>query len=114
MIVQVQTSPSLPSPPLLPLSSLLPSILPLSPLLPSFFPSLLPPPSPLQTSVCQNIMEQLGQTNLDSRQKQVVMVSQDSFYKNLTEEQRQFADAGEYNFDHPGMVFVKPLDQQVD
>jgi len=46
-------------------------------------------------------MEQLGQTNLDSRQKQVVMVSQDSFYKNLTEEQREFADEGEYNFDHP-------------
>ena len=61
-------------------------------------------------------MEQLGQTNLDSRQKQVVMVSQDSFYKNLTEEQRECADAGEYNFDHPGMVCVcvKPLDQQVD
>lgn len=51
-------------------------------------------------------MEQLGQTNLDSRQKQVVMVSQDSFYKNLTEEQRECADAGEYNFDHPGMVCV--------
>jgi len=48
-------------------------------------------------------MEQLGQTNLDSRQKQVVMVSQDSFYKNLTEEQREFADEGEYNFDHPGV-----------
>ena len=51
-------------------------------------------------------MEQLGQTNLDSRQKQVVMVSQDSFYKNLTEEQREFADEGEYNFDHPGVVCV--------
>lgn len=68
--------------------------------------SFLPPPSPLQTSVCQNIMEQLGQANLDSHQKQVVMVSQDSFYKNLTEEQRECADAGEYNFDHPGIVCV--------
>ena len=79
-------------------SSLPPSLL----LLPFLSLSFLPPPSPLQTSVCQNIMEQLGQANLDSHQKQVVMVSQDSFYKNLTEEQRECADAGEYNFDHPG------------
>ena len=144
MIVQAQTSPSsLPSPPLLPpLSSSLPSSsLPSSPLSPPPFlppslspppflppslspppflppslspPPFLPPPSPLQTSVCQNIMEQLGQANLDSHQKQVVMVSQDSFYKNLTEEQSECADAGEYNFDHPGMVCVEPLDQQLD
>ena len=41
-------------------------------------------------------MEAVGQRG------RVNMVSQDSFYKNLTEEEQECADTGEYNFDHPG------------
>lgn len=53
-----------------------------------------------KTSVCKNIMEQLGQ--LDTSQKRVVMLSQDSFYKKLDLQARKLANKGEYNFDHPG------------
>ena len=62
-----------------------------------------------KTSVCQRIMTELGQEDLDSRQRQVVMVSQDSFYHNLLPVDRQAADAGEYNFDHPGDSVNSPL-----
>lgn len=54
-----------------------------------------------KTSVCRKIMEQLGQTALESRMKRVVMISQDSFYKNLSTADRARADQGEFNFDHP-------------
>ena len=45
-------------------------------------------------------MEQLGQ--VDSSQKRVVMLSQDSFYKKLDSKEKKLANKGEYNFDHPG------------
>lgn len=49
-----------------------------------------------QTSVCEKIMEAVGQRG------RVSVVSQDSFYKDLTEDEQESAHAGEYNFDHPG------------
>lgn len=54
-----------------------------------------------KTSVCKKIMEQLGQLN--SSQKRVVMLSQDSFYKILDTKEKKLAYKGDYNFDHPGM-----------
>ncbi len=47
-------------------------------------------------------MEQLGQNEVAEDQKQVHIVSMESFYRRLTDEQRQAALRGKYNFDHPG------------
>lgn len=56
----------------------------------------------LQSSVCAKIMEMLGQNKIDHRQRQVATLSQDSFYKVLTPEQKAKAVKGQFNFDHPG------------
>lgn len=48
-------------------------------------------------------MELLGQNKIDHHQRQVVILSQDSFYKELTPEQKSKALKGQFNFDHPGM-----------
>ena len=49
-------------------------------------------------------MEKLGQLTVDMKQRKVVTISMDSFYKELTPEQQEKASKGHYNFDHPGMV----------
>lgn len=56
-----------------------------------------------QSSVCEKIMELLGQNKIDHHQRQVAILSQDSFYKVLTPEQKAKALKGQFNFDHPGM-----------
>jgi len=48
-------------------------------------------------------MEQLGQVDVDHTQRQVVTVSQDSFYRELTPAERAKAEKGQFNFDHPGL-----------
>ncbi|NXE68926.1 UCK2 kinase, partial [Calcarius ornatus] len=53
------------------------------------------------SSVCSKIVQLLGQNEVDYRQKQVVIVSQDSFYRVLTSEQKSKALKGQFNFDHP-------------
>ncbi|XP_011372522.1 uridine-cytidine kinase 2 [Pteropus vampyrus] len=58
-------------------------------------------PSVLQSSVCAKIVQLLGQHEVDHRQKQVVILSQDSFYRVLTSEQKARALKGQFNFDHP-------------
>uniref|UniRef100_A0A8D2Q5L2 uridine/cytidine kinase n=1 Tax=Varanus komodoensis TaxID=61221 RepID=A0A8D2Q5L2_VARKO len=55
----------------------------------------------LQSSVCAKIVQLLGQNEVDHRQKQVVILSQDSFYRVLTTEQKARALKGQFNFDHP-------------
>lgn len=55
-----------------------------------------------QSTVCSKIMEQLGQTNVDRKQQKVAIISQDSFYKVLSDEEQELASKGLYNFDHPG------------
>lgn len=57
-----------------------------------------------KTSVCQKIMEQLGQ--LDSSRNRVVMLSQDSFYRKLSSHDKKLANQGRYNFDHPGKNLI--------
>ncbi|XP_067877467.1 uridine-cytidine kinase 1-like isoform X5 [Heterodontus francisci] len=54
-----------------------------------------------KSSVCQKIVDLLGQNKVDQQQRQVVILSQDSFYKVLTAEQKAKASKGQYNFDHP-------------
>lgn len=47
-------------------------------------------------------MEKLGQDEIDHRQRQVVCISQDSFYRELNQSERMKAAKGQFNFDHPG------------
>ncbi|NXX75629.1 UCK1 kinase, partial [Urocolius indicus] len=54
-----------------------------------------------QSTVCEKIMELLGQKDVDQRQRKVLILSQDSFYRVLTAEQHDKALRGQYNFDHP-------------
>lgn len=53
-----------------------------------------------KSSVCGKIVQLLGQNKVDYRQKQVVILSQDSFYRVLTLEQKVKALKGQFNFDH--------------
>ncbi|XP_029939058.1 uridine-cytidine kinase 2-A [Salarias fasciatus] len=54
-----------------------------------------------KSSVCSKIMEVLGQNEIDHHHRQVAILSQDSFYKVLTSEQKAKALKGQFNFDHP-------------
>lgn len=54
-----------------------------------------------KSTVCRKIMEKLGQDSVDRRHQQVVCISQDSFYRELNEEERKAAFKGNYDFDHP-------------
>lgn len=54
-----------------------------------------------KSSVCAKIMQQLGQDDVDHKQRQVVIINQDTFYRPLTEEENTKALKGEFNFDHP-------------
>lgn len=54
-----------------------------------------------KSTVCAKIMELLGQNKVDHRQRKVAIISQDSFYKVLTPDQKAKALKGQYNFDHP-------------
>ncbi len=52
-------------------------------------------------------MEQLGQNEVDADHKQVHIISMESFYKPLSEEQRRLAMRGKQNFDHPGQFHLQ-------
>ncbi len=51
-------------------------------------------------------MELLGQNKIDRHQRQLVILSQDSFYRELTPEQKAKALKGQFNFDHPGTLML--------
>lgn len=46
-------------------------------------------------------MEKLGQVDKEHTERQVVCISQDSFYRDLTSAEKLKAEKGQYNFDHP-------------
>lgn len=46
-------------------------------------------------------MEKLGQVDMDHTERQVVCISQDSFYRELTPAEKVKAEKGLFNFDHP-------------
>jgi len=50
-----------------------------------------------KTTVCKEIVKALSN-------KRVAVISQDSFYRNLNEEERALAKNADYDFDHPGML----------
>ncbi|GBM77902.1 putative uridine-cytidine kinase [Araneus ventricosus] len=57
-----------------------------------------------KSTVCQKIMEKVGEYSAEHQQRQVICISQDSFYKELTPEEKKKAAKGKYNFDHPGTL----------
>lgn len=54
-----------------------------------------------KSTVCKRIMEKLGQADIENKQRQVVCISQDSFYRELTPSEISKAEKGQFNFDHP-------------
>jgi len=54
-----------------------------------------------KSTVCEKIMESIRQLDLENVERQVVHISQDSFYKELKGANRALATKGMYNFDHP-------------
>lgn len=61
-----------------------------------------------KSSVCERIVEALGQQKLDSRQRKVTVISMDSFYQDVVTNE---AAPGSYNFDHPDAVDEKMMKQ---
>ncbi len=56
----------------------------------------------VQSTVCQRIMEAVqGQPEVETH-RQIISLSQDSFYRELDEEDLKLAKKGHFNFDHPG------------
>jgi len=54
-----------------------------------------------KSTVCEKLMEKLGQNKMNNVEKQVVHLAQDSFYKELNEQEISKANKGMFNFDHP-------------
>ena len=54
-----------------------------------------------KTTVCAQLIETLGQNEMTSVEKEVVSLSQDSFYRELTPQEITKAEIGMFNFDHP-------------
>lgn len=46
-------------------------------------------------------MEKLGQDGIIDPDRRVYCISQDSFYRELNDEERQLASQGNFDFDHP-------------
>jgi len=58
-----------------------------------------------QSKVCEKIVEALESNSSDKNVRQhVEVISQDCFYRELDDHQKQLAFNGELNFDHPGIV----------
>lgn len=60
-----------------------------------------------KTTVCNKIVQSLSD-------KRVVVISQDSFYKVLNQEERTLAKNSEFNFDHPDAFDYELFEQTVD
>ena len=54
-----------------------------------------------KSTVCNKLMEKLGQNEMSNVEKQVVSLSQDSFYRELNPTEIAKANKGMFNFDHP-------------
>ena len=58
----------------------------------------------LQSTVCQKIIEALAENSTDKNiHRRVEIISQDCFYKPLSEAQKVAAAKGQFDFDHPGL-----------
>lgn len=52
--------------------------------------------------MCERIVQAVFSHPGVELQKQIVAISQDSFYKELNEDELKMAKKGLFNFDHPG------------
>ncbi len=53
-----------------------------------------------KTTVCDSIIKALGV----GKNRRVAIISQDSFYNSLSDEEKRNVALGLYNFDHPGCL----------
>ena len=56
-----------------------------------------------QSEVCKKILKDLDQTDVESEKRKVIILSQESFYRDLNEAESSQANVGNFNFDHPGL-----------
>jgi hypothetical protein len=56
--------------------------------------------------VCEQIVEAVRDLNADGQRHNVEIISQECFYRTLTDAERQTASRGQFNFDHPGILFL--------
>jgi len=54
-----------------------------------------------KSTVCKTLVDMLGQSEVNAEEKQVAILSQDSFYRDLTPAEAAKAMKGTFNFDHP-------------
>ncbi|VDO37484.1 unnamed protein product [Haemonchus placei] len=69
-------------------------------------------PASGKSLVTEKIMERLGTLN-QGRNKQVITIPMESFYKELDEEERLKAALGEYDFDHPSAFDFDKLTETI-
>ncbi|XP_074598137.1 uridine-cytidine kinase [Brevipalpus obovatus] len=65
-----------------------------------------------KSTVCSKIMEKLNQDSFNN--DRVLCISQESFYKPLTEEQRSEAMRGDYDFDHPDALDAQLMKELIE
>jgi len=63
-----------------------------------------------KSTVCDRLMEGLGQNKKSVEEKQVVHLSQDGFYRELNPQEISLASKGMFNFDHPDAFDHKLLE----
>ncbi len=56
----------------------------------------------LQSTVCDKIMKEVQKQSGGTAERQIISLSQDSFYRELSREEIAQAESGTFNFDHPG------------
>ena len=61
-----------------------------------------------QSTVCERIMEAVVEQN-NGHERQIISLSQDSFYRELDDAEGVQAAKGTFNFDHPGQYRVVHL-----
>ncbi|KAJ6221150.1 hypothetical protein RDWZM_006962 [Blomia tropicalis] len=67
-----------------------------------------------KSTVCSKIMNKLGPVHPNAHyltQRPVICISQDSFYRKLSDDERALAATGNFNFDHPSAFDVKLMVQ---
>jgi len=64
-----------------------------------------------KSSVCEKIMDNIRQFNLKGAEQQILSISQESFYRDLTPKESEKASRGEFNFDHPDAFDMKMMEK---
>lgn len=67
-----------------------------------------------KSTVCKTIMSRLAEHEVKNLEKQVVSISQDSFYRELDEQEGIMAAKGQFNFDHPDAFDSELMEKCLD